>query len=123
MVDHDTLVADERAVRHLLRVHERLEAIGEPRVEPLRYPEISRHEIDKIQTRTVERNSWLDDELRKAFRSLDYRSLRYAVEDGTISHEKMVIMLSVPVLMENLACHLSEVLWKPTWFMDSVGES
>jgi hypothetical protein len=87
------------------------------------YAEISRREIDKIQTRTVQRNSWLDDELLKAFRSLNYRSLRYAVEDGTLSQEELVIMLSVPVLMENVDYHLSEMRWKPVWFLDSVGES
>nr|WP_266096265.1 hypothetical protein [Rubrobacter tropicus] len=48
MVVRDALVADEGAVRHLAGVDERLEAIAEPRIEPLGHLEVVGVEEDPL---------------------------------------------------------------------------
>ena len=87
------------------------------------YTEISRREIDRLKARAARPQSALDNEIRRAFRHLDYHQLKQLVSEGVAKEGKAEIGVSFPALVNNVSVHVSQVRIRPVVFLDSMSQS
>jgi hypothetical protein len=87
------------------------------------YAEISRREVNRLKIRASRQQSALDQEIRRAFRHLDYHQLKQLVEEGVAKEGKAEIGVSFPVLVNNVSVHVSQVKLRPVVFLDSMSQS
>ena len=94
--DFKTQVRDARQLAHL-------------------YAEIANHNVAAIRVRITKPETLLDRELRKAFRSRDYRNLKSYVEGGLLREGAPDLYLSLRVLVEKfVADYVRDVSIRPT---------
>ncbi len=79
--------------------------------------------MGRIRARVEEPTSWLDKELVESVRSLDGRNLRDLDREDLLDEGELEISVSVPVLLENVAAHVSDVYIRLAAFFEKVVES